>query len=346
MLAKRRLGRTELDVTILTLGAIPFVDAENKVSDAIINHALDSGVNFLETSHHYSKGKSEKKFGRVLAKRRDECVLHSRAIVKTKEEMAECIEKSLRNFRTDMIDIYGVHDVNCEVDRPEGFLGPQIEALEEARDKGRIRFLAVSGHRQQELIAAMRTGAFDVVMVAVNPLDLDIAGAVLPVASELDMGVIAMKPFAGGLFAERPDISLRFALSRDLSTVSVGVKNVDELKRDIAIAEGFRLLSDDEHKALLDEAAEVTKELGKKVCRRCGYCLREPGCPEGIDIPSVLNLFRHAKRYWSPKWAKGEYAKLEVKAGACAECGDCEERCPYQLPIREMLKEAHDYLKD
>jgi uncharacterized protein len=337
----RRLGRTGLHVSRLCIGGIPIANVDDATSDAIIHTALDSGINLLEMSHAYGNGTSELKFGRILKTRREECVVHSRAIVRTGEEMTASIDASLHNLQTDHIDIYGVHDINCEVGRRDGFLEDQIGALMRAREAGKIRFLAVSGHRQDDLIAALCTRAFDVVMVAVNPLDLDIAGAVLPVARELDLGVIAMKPFAGGLFTERPDISLRYALAQDVSTVSAGVKSVAELEEDIAIAREYQPLTEAELDGLLDEAAEATAQLGKHICRQCGYCLRDDGCPEDIDIPRVFFIERAANRYFSPGWAKQAYEELPAQADACIECGSCEDRCPYDLPIREMLVEAH-----
>jgi predicted aldo/keto reductase-like oxidoreductase len=344
MIARRRLGRTEEQISQLCIGGIPLTNVDDATSDAIIHTALDAGINLLEMSHAYGNGVSERKFGRVLKTRRDECLVHSRAIVRTGEEMLASIDASLKNLQVDVIDIYGVHDINCEVGRAAGFLEEQIEALHRAKDAGKIRYLAVSGHREGDLVQALRTGAFDVVMVAVNPLDLDIAEAVLPVAQELDLGVIAMKPFAGGLFTERPDISLRYALAQAVSTVSAGVKSVAEMEEDIAVAQAYQALSPAELGSLLDEAAEATAALGKHICRQCGYCLRDDGCPVDIDIPRVFYIQRAAKRYFSPGWAKEAYDELEVLADECIECGACEERCPYDLPIREMLVEAHALL--
>jgi len=344
MITKRKLGRTECEASILSLGGIPITGTDDDISDRIINEVLDSGINLLETSHAYGKGKSETKFGRILKHRRSECFVHSRALVKTREEMEKDIDESLRCLQTDFIDIYGIHDINWEGGRHEGFFDEQIEVLNKARDKGKIRFLAVSGHRKDDLITAIKTNLFDVVMVAVNPLDLDIANAVLPVARELDMGSIAMKPFAGGLFTERPDISLRYALAQDLTTVSVGVKSMEEIEQNLQIAREFQPLTDGENEKLLSEAAEVLRSLGKHVCRQCGYCLRDDGCAQNIDIPRIFELERQAKRYFAPVRAKSEYAGLPVKADTCTECAVCETRCPYKLPIHQRLKEIHQFL--
>lgn len=340
MLAKRRLGRTGLQVTLLGLGGIPITGTDDQVSDALINAALDAGINLLETSHAYGHGKSETKFGRVLKARRRECVLHSRAICKTPDEMLASLEASLAALSTDVIDIYGIHDINCEVGRNPSFIPEQVAILQKARDQGKIRYLSVSGHRQDDLIRAIDTAAFDVVMVAVNPLDVDIPSAVIPVARRLDLGVIAMKPFAGGLLTDRPDISLRYALAHDVSAVSAGMKSIPELQQNVAVARQFTPLTSDEREALQLEAGTITHVLGKHVCRQCGYCLRGDGCPAQIDIPRVFYIERAAKRYFSPGWAKAAYRELPVRADECTECCRCEERCPYQLPIREMLKAA------
>jgi len=116
------------------------------------------------------------------------------------------------------------------------------------------------------------------------------------------------------------------------------------MEEDIAIARAYQGLSPSELDGLLDEAAEATAQLGKHICRQCGYCLRDDGCPSDIDIPRVFYIQRAAKRYFSPGWAKEAYEELEVQADECIECGACEDRCPYDLPIREMLAEAHALL--
>lgn len=337
MLSTKRLGRTNVKVTIIGLGGLHLVNIDDLTSDKIIHRALDLGINFLETSHQYAEGKSEQKFGRVLRWRRRECIIHSRCFCETAREMTEAINSSLRNLQTDMIDVYGIHDITRHTTIS---LEAPLKALKKAQSTGKIRYLAVSGHRQTDLVKVMETKQFDVVMVAVNPLDLDIARAVIPVAKKLDMGIIAMKPFAGGLFTEDPAISLRYVLGRDISVASVGMKTVAEVEKNISIARAFHSLSPGESQELLGKADDLVKKLGKNICRQCGYCVRNP-CPQSIDIPRILYLERARARYFAPEWAESQYYSLDVKADACEECGRCEGECPYELPIREMLKEAH-----
>ena len=87
----------------------------------------------------------------------------------------------------------------------------------------------------------------------------------------------------------------------------------------------------------LERAEEIRRELGNNFCRRCNYCAP---CTAGISIPNVFLFQGYLRRYGLEDWARGRYGTMPVKAGACVECGACEERCPYQLPIREMLKKV------
>ena len=111
--------------------------------------------------------------------------------------------------------------------------------------------------------------------------------------------------------------------------------DLSELEQNIAAASDAAPLSHAER----DKIESVRKELGTNFCRRCNYCAP---CTVGINIPSIFLFEGYLSRYGLAEWAKGRYATLKVKASACVECGVCETRCPYSLPIRQMLKKCAD----
>ncbi len=152
------------------------------------------------------------------------------------------------------------------------------------------------------------------------------------VARETGTGVIVMKPLAGGAF-KNPALSLRYILTHPVSVVIPGMDTVKQVEENAAVGDSPLELSPEERRMLEEEVAR----LGNTFCRRCEYC--QP-CPQGIDIPMVFLLDGYYQRYGLKEWARQRYEGLKVKADACQECGECEERCPYDLPIRRMLKDA------
>ena len=327
------VGFLDMIVSRIGLGCLHFDKAENP--EAIVNMALDNGINYIDTARAY--GRSEQLIGRVMKSRRNECYLASKVIKRSKAKAIIDINTSLNNLSTDMIDVYCCHAVSTKahysrVINDNGALG----ALEDAKRDGKIRYTGISTHDVNIAIQAICDGYFDVIMIPVNIVDLDFVMKVIPVARQYTMGIIGMKALTGGAFIY-PDIAINYALAQDTDTQLIGVKSVAELEQDIAIAESFEGLSEDAENKLLEEA----KILGKDFCRQCGYCLP---CTVGIDIPKVFLYERDAKRYYAEPFAKERYVKLDKNATDCIKCGKCEKRCPYELPIREKLINVHKLL--
>ncbi|MDI6710792.1 MAG: 4Fe-4S dicluster domain-containing protein [Bacillota bacterium] len=141
-----------------------------------------------------------------------------------------------------------------------------------------------------------------------------------------------MKPLAGGAL-RRAGPALRFVLEHPVSTVIPGMDDVQQIDENARIGSERRPLSPSEREVLEEEAAQ----LGAQFCRRCEYC--QP-CPQGIDIPMVFLLDGYYTRYDLKAWARERYRALKSKIGDCIDCGECESKCPYSLPIRQMLRDA------
>ncbi len=332
---KRTLGKIGFQAAIVGLGGIPIMRRSAKEAVAVIERALDLGVNFIDTARAY--GDSEYKIGLVMRRRRQECFLATKTHARSKREAAQQIETSLSNLQTDVIDLIQLHSVDWLEDlervlRKDG----AYAAAEEARRRGAVRYIGITGHRPQVLIEALKTGMFDAVMVPVNFVDHCVFAGdeerLLDLAEEMEIPVIAMKPLAGGMIKD-PKRALRYTLSQRISVAIPGMGTIREVEEDVAVAEAFVPLSEEERETLFREA----EELGTQFCRQCGYCLP---CTVGIDIPTVFRLEGYYDRYNQKEWARAEYAKLPVKVEECLEDGVCEERCPYHLPIIERLKEA------
>ena len=353
---KRRLGKTELMTSVIGFGGIklPIVDRDDAVE--LLNKALDMGINFVDTARGY--GDSEEKIGVAISHRRDEFFISTKGHETTAERMKRDIETSLKNLRTDRIDLYLCHNLRHR-ENYETVMGTggALRALQEAKSQGLIGHIGFSSHRFHETMkAGILSGEFEAIMLSYNILNDELVDEeILPLAKENDVGVIAMKPLAGGALAsassdlklvsgEVGDVAiaatqaLRFVLANDAVTLAIpGMTNIRELEENVAVGETFQTLTEEE-KSQLVKAAEV---LGKDFCRECGYC--QP-CPQGVRIPIILRHLGYYSRYGLVDWAKGRYRMVEVKADNCVECGECEDKCPYNLPIIEKLKEAHAVL--
>lgn len=333
---KNRIGKTDMVVTHLSFGGIKLHNNMPDKAENIVNKALDLGINHIDTARCY--GDSEVLIGSVLKTRRSECYLSSKSIRRSKEESAEDVNISLKNLNTDMIDLYYCHDISRE-QHYEKIMSDSgtLPALKEAQKAGKIRYIGISTHRADLAIKLIDSGEFDAIMLSINLFDQEFIKDIVPYARKAGIGIVGMKPLAGGMF-QYPQIALRYSLAQDIDVQLIGISHISELEEDFDIAENFKPLTDEEMKKL----EEDSKEMGKEFCRQCGYCLP---CSVDIEIPKVFLYERYAKRYWIGDYAKEQYALLEVKADECVECGKCEEKCPYELPIIEKLKSAHELLK-
>jgi len=326
-------------VSVVGFGGLILPRISREEAVRVVNHALDLGVNFIDTAKGY--GDSEEKIGVAIAGRRDDCIITSKSLADDKDKLLEDIDIGLEHLKTDRIDLYQLHNVSSE-ERLEKALaaGGLLDGLKEAQAAGKIGFTAFSGHKRDTLIEAIKTDGFDVVQMPANVVDRDTWTDVLPLAVERDMGIISMKPLAGGaltdLSSEMISLAIRYAVQQDVSTVVVGMKSIDEVEQNVK-AGTDRRLSETERKKL----ERAVDSLSKTFCRQCEYCLP---CEQGLDIPTIFILDKHYTRFGARESARERYAKLPVKVDDCIECGTCESRCPYELPIMEMLKIAEGKL--
>lgn len=328
------LGRTKIEAFPLGLGGIPLIYMTWKEAEEIIETCIDQGVNFADTAEGY--GDSEEKLSMALRRDREAFSIATKSTERTARGMATMIDKSLRRLKTDYIDLYQIHAIGSSKDLHK-VLGPggALEAMKAARDAGKIRHIGVTGHQPSVLIEAIKTGEFDTVMAAINVVDRESEQVLLPLAKEMNIGVLAMKPICGGTL-DTPLHGIRYCLNSPADIVLCGMKNLTEVEDNIRTTREFKPLSQQEEDDLLAAASQM----GNQFCRRCGYC--QP-CPEGINIPRVLWLANvHARASGGhEEWTEEEYGLMQETADYCEECGQCEDICPYELPTREMLKSAH-----
>ncbi|NPV27945.1 MAG: aldo/keto reductase [Firmicutes bacterium] len=332
----RNLGKTGVKVSVIGFGGIPIQRVDSSTARQILNRALDQGINFIDTARGYTD--SEDKIGLVLRERRDECVIATKSMARTAEAMERDIELSCRNLQTDYIDLYQLHNIKDEatikkVMAPDGALA----ALKKARQAGKIRYIGITSHRPGALIQAIKTGEFDTVQFPFNPVEREAEQTLLAVAREWRVGTIVMKPLAGGAF-RNSQLALRWVLNQPITTAIPGMDSTEQVEMNAGVGDKPEPLTEEETQRLANE----TKEMGERFCRRCEYCLP---CPASIDIPTMFLLDGYYTRYGLQTWARTRYRGLPAGIGDCLDCGECEEKCPYQLPIREMLQRARANLE-
>lgn len=339
----RQLGNTGLQVSIIGFGGIPIIERPDEEAIQVVRQAKELGVNLFDTARAYErKGlsvlASEDKIGLALAEERGELILCTKTQAALAEEATEHLQDSLRRLRTDYLDIWMLHSVD-KLSKWETICGAggALEAFVRARKQGTVRYLGISGHRPDVLRTVLEQFPFEVVMVPVNIVDrhvYNVETSLLPYCRQRGIGVLAMKPLAGGMLKEYAPLALRYCLGQDIASALPGMGTVKEVEVDVGAAADPRPLTPGEEEGLWQKV----RALGLDFCRGCGYCLP---CSVGIDIPTVFRLDGYFQRYGQEEWARQQYAEISPQADKCIECGDCESRCPYTLPIREKLRQTH-----
>lgn len=324
----RILGKTGLKVSRMGFGGIPIQRTDAEGAKAVIRYLMEQGVNYIDTARGYTV--SEEFLGYALGGIRDKFVIATKSMSRTKEAMAADIDISLRNLRTDYIDLYQVH--NAPPADVEKVIAPggALEALQEAKAAGKIGHIGITAHSLDTFKMALEMDWVETIMFPYNIVETQ-GEDLIRKCAEKNIGFIDMKPLAGGAI-EDATLALRFlCANKDVTVVIPGMAEISEAEQNVAAASNTAPLTGEE----LEEMERIRKTLGTHFCRRCNYCAP---CSAGISIPAVFLMEGYLSRYGLEDWAKMRYNGMEKTASDCIECGVCETRCPYQLPIREMMK--------
>lgn len=325
------LGNTGLKVSRLGFGGIPIQRITQEEATALIHKLPEYGVNYIDTARGYTV--SEEYLGIAMEGIRDKFVLATKSMARTREAMEKDIETSLKNLRTDHIDLYQVHNAPPAQMNIVTGEGGALEALLEAKAAGKIGHIGITAHEIGTFEMGLEMDWVETIMFPYNFVELQAADLIRKCA-EKGKGFICMKPLAGGAIENAP-LAMRFIASNKDITVNIpGMANEDELKQNVAAACDPAPLSEDD----LREVQNIRDTLGNQFCRRCNYC--QP-CTMGINISFCFTINGYLTRYGLKDWAIGRYKGMAVEPNACIECGMCESRCPYHLPIIEMLKDVY-----
>lgn len=325
------LGQTGLKVSEVGFGGIPIMRLTADEAVRVLRRALDRGITFFDTANAYTD--SEEKMGMALAGRRTDVVIATKTIKRDAASAAEQIDLSLRRLKTDYIDLYQFHQVSQESDW-QTIIGPggAMEAAVKAKEAGKIRHIGITAHNLQMAIKLVKTGLFATIQFPFSFLEPAARDELFGVAVSRGLGILAMKPFGGGVI-ESADLAFKFLRQYP------EVLPIPGFHSEAAVDEIVNLYTKPSAVSPEDLAAmeRLQAELGKRFCRRCEYCLP---CPQGVMINAAM-IYPLAAARMSPAVA-AKFSKVPMESITnCSECGLCMTRCPYELPIPDLLKEYY-----
>ncbi|UCC39241.1 MAG: aldo/keto reductase [Candidatus Aminicenantes bacterium] len=360
----RRLGRTDLLISEISLGGSPLP------AKPILYQAIERGVNYIDTSHSYMNGNSERQIGQLLKDMgRDKIHVGTKFHLRGKwseESIISSVEGSLRRLDTDYLDVLLIHGASDEKHlTDERVLG----AFEKFKKQGKYRFRGLSCHSNHHKVVkeAVECGLYDMVQLGYNVFDIrntkkeietydDYLGQsgirrLLALAKSNDVGIIAQKTLKVG--GKRQNLEkyrtgttsifqamLKWVLeNKNLTSALTEMLTYEQLEEDLAVA--GKVLSEKERVNLFHFVVENSENY----CHMCGLC--EINCPSHVKTTSILRYLAYYEDYKKTNLAKQAYSRLKPSEGphSCQNCGDCERLCPYGVSIRERLKEAHSILR-
>ena len=327
---KIRLGRTNMMVSRLGFGGIPIQRVSEDEAVTVVRRCLELGITFIDTANMYGTG--EERIGKAISGRREGVILATKSMDRTGKGVENHLKLSLKRLGVEYIDLYQFHDVR-DADAFKRIMAPggPMAVVEEARKAGLVKHIGATSHSMDMAKELVKADLFETIMFPFNFITCEAADELLPLVREHDMGFIAMKPLAGGTL-ENITIAFKYLFQFPDVIPIPGIGEVAEIEEIVQILEEAGPMTSAE----LKEMARLKQELGKSFCRRCEYC--QP-CPAEIPIPMVMDVYGFARKSPPEMLFSGHTAELMAKAAECTRCGDCEERCPYRLPIREMIEE-------
>lgn len=368
----RELGTTGLKVSQLGFGAmrLPMVSEEkgapvdDELAIPMIHRAFEAGVNYIDTAVGYCNRDSQRAVGAALKGWRDKIVVSTKNHYYDEDESEwwKNLEDSLRLLDVETIDIYNHHGIRWKTWQEK--VEPRVSKwMVKAREQGLIRHICVSFHDDNDALRnIVDTGYASSITLQYNLLDRQLADGIA-YAKQKGIGVVVMGPVGGGRLGGAsevlggalpnvgrvPELALRFVLANpDVSVALSGMSTMRQVEENLATASDPAVLSADDL-AVIDELLERLKKMAELYCTGCKYCMP---CPEEVAIPKIFERYNRGRVYGLWESARAEYARLGkgwdkgAKADACVECGECEEKCPQNIPIRKQLKEAHEALTD
>lgn len=328
------LGNTGIQVPQNGFGALPIQRISEEAAVQLLKKAYEGGMTFFDTARAYSD--SEEKVGKAFEGMRDKVYIASKTMAKTPEEFWSQLETTLKNLRTDYVDLYQFHCVErCYA--PDDGTG-MYECMVQAKEQGKIRHIGITAHKLGIAEEIAQSGLYETLQYPFSYLSSDREKRLVNTCREKNVGFIAMKGLAGGLI-HNSEAAMAYMTQFDNVVPIWGIQKEKELDEWLDYMENTPCMTED-IKAYIEKEQ---KELNGEFCRGCGYCMP---CPSGIMINQCARMSLMLRRAPSAGWLTEEMQAEMKKIEGCIECGACMKKCPYELNTPELLKKNYeDYKK-
>lgn len=327
------LGKTGITVNKNGFGALPIQRISTEDAVNLVRKAYDAGITFFDTARVYSD--SEVKLGEAFDGMRSKVLIATKTAAQTVEEFWKDLETSLKNLRTDYVDLYQFHNPSfCP--KPGDGTG-LYEAMLEAKEQGKVRHIGITNHCLEVAKEAIKSGLYETLQFPFCYLASEKDIEIVEACKEADMGFVAMKALSGGLITNSA-AAYAFLAEYDNVLPIWGVQRESELDEFISYIDNPPTM-DGEIKALIEKDRE---ELIGEFCRGCGYCMP---CPVGIEINNCARMILMLRRAPSEAWLTEEWQGKMKKIEDCLHCGKCKGKCPYGLDTPTLLEKNYEDYK-
>ena len=328
------LGTTGITSPQNAFGALPIQRDDTKTAVRILRRAYEGGMTYYDTARAYSD--SEEKLGKAFEGMRDKVVIATKTTAHDPGKLREDLETSLKNLKTDYIDIYQLHMVpQCF---KEGDGTGMYEALLKAKEEGKILHIGVTAHKIKVAKECVESGLYETMQFPFSYLSGEKEKALVKLCGDKNVGFIAMKGLAGGLI-NRSDAAMEFMDMYDNVLPIWGVQKESELEEWLSYMKDTPQMTGEIEEFVKKEREELAGDF----CRGCGYCLP---CPMGIKINNCARTSLLLRRAPSKNWLSEEWQAEMKKIETCINCRQCVGRCPYELDTPALLRKNYeDYKK-
>lgn len=328
------LGKTGITVVQNAFGALPIQRVSMEEAVKLLRRAYDGGMRYFDTARAYSD--SEEKLGEAFDGMRDKVFIATKTAAKTPEGFWRDLETSLKNLRTDYIDVYQFHCVQ-QCYRPGDGTG-MYECMLEAKKQGKIRHIGVTAHKIGIAKECAESGLYETMQFPFSYLSGKQELELVEICQKQNMGFICMKALAGGLI-NNSRAAMAYMTQFDNVLPIWGIQKESELDEWLSYMQDTPEMNA-EIRAYIDKEQ---KELSGDFCRGCGYCMP---CPQGITINQCARMSLMLRRAPSKEWLSEYWQKEMAKIETCLHCNACASKCPYELNTPELLqKNLEDYKK-
>ncbi len=326
------LGKTGITVNKNGFGALPIQRISREAAVGLVRKAFDAGITYFDTARWYTD--SEEKLGEAFDGIREQVFIATKTGASTAEQFWEDLETSLRNLRTEYVDLYQFHNPSFCPKPGDG--SGLYEAMLEAKAQGKVRHIGITNHRLAVAQEAVESGLYETLQFPFCYLSGEQELRLVRQCEQAQMGFIAMKALSGGLITNSAAAYAFLAQYENVLPIW-GVQREEELEEFISYVENPPAMTQE----LWELITRDKKELSGDFCRGCGYCMP---CPAGIEINTCARMSLLIRRSPSKAQLTEQAQEMMKKIEGCLHCGKCKGKCPYELDTPALLEKNYaDY---